>query len=207
VENVAALLGRGLGTVLGDLASLGYDAEWHCIPAAAIGAPHRRDRIWIIAYPNADSGRLQEHGERDSWTTRGLGASQRSDADGLCAPVADTECGGRRQSSRSAEEARKSLCEAVREEGPSIVGSGGEALAFANRSGHKGAGCELPRGRPILTGSALQDFGQWETEPSVGRVADGIPDWSHRIRSLGNAVVPQIPELIGRAILEAERAA
>lgn len=43
VENVAALLGRGLGTVLGDLAALGYDAEWHCISAAAVGAPHKRD--------------------------------------------------------------------------------------------------------------------------------------------------------------------
>jgi DNA (cytosine-5)-methyltransferase 1 len=40
VENVAALLGRGLGEVLGDLAALGFDAEWHCIPAAAVGAPH-----------------------------------------------------------------------------------------------------------------------------------------------------------------------
>ena len=49
VENVAALLGRGIERVLGDLAALGYDAEWHCIPASAVGAPHRRDRIWIIA--------------------------------------------------------------------------------------------------------------------------------------------------------------
>src|SRR5574343_1933529 len=49
VENVAALLGRGLRRVLGDLAALGFDAEWHCIPASAVGAPHRRDRIWIVA--------------------------------------------------------------------------------------------------------------------------------------------------------------
>ncbi len=54
VENVAALLGRGIGTVLGDLAEIGYDAEWQCIPAAAFGAPHRRDRVWIIAYPERD---------------------------------------------------------------------------------------------------------------------------------------------------------
>ena len=53
VENVAALLGRGLARVLGDLAALGYDAEWHCIPASAVGAPHRRDRIWIIAYASS----------------------------------------------------------------------------------------------------------------------------------------------------------
>src|SRR5215831_14699037 len=51
VENVAALLGRGLERVLGDLAALGFNAEWHCIPASAVGAPHRRDRIWIVAYP------------------------------------------------------------------------------------------------------------------------------------------------------------
>ena len=55
VENVAALLGRGLERVLGDLAALGYDAEWHCIPASAVGAPHRRDRIWIVAYPGCAS--------------------------------------------------------------------------------------------------------------------------------------------------------
>lgn len=51
VENVAGLLVRGLGRVLGDLAALGYDAVWHCIPAAAIGAPHIRDRVWLVAYP------------------------------------------------------------------------------------------------------------------------------------------------------------
>jgi DNA (cytosine-5)-methyltransferase 1 len=52
VENVTALLARGMGRVLGDLAACGYDAEWDCIPAAAVGAPHRRDRVWIVAYPN-----------------------------------------------------------------------------------------------------------------------------------------------------------
>lgn len=50
VENVAALLNRGMGTVLGDLAAIGYDAEWDCLPAAAVGAPHCRDRAFIIAY-------------------------------------------------------------------------------------------------------------------------------------------------------------
>ena len=52
LENVAALLDRGLGVVLGDLASLGYDAEWHCIPASYVGALHRRDRVWMVAHPN-----------------------------------------------------------------------------------------------------------------------------------------------------------
>lgn len=51
VENVPGLLNRGMGDVLGDLAASGYDAEWDCIPAAALGAPHLRARIWILAYP------------------------------------------------------------------------------------------------------------------------------------------------------------
>jgi len=50
VENSAELLGNGLGDVLGDLATLRYDAVWECIPAAILGAPHGRDRIWIIAH-------------------------------------------------------------------------------------------------------------------------------------------------------------
>src|SRR6185436_12298411 len=86
VENVAALLGRGLGDVLGDLASLGYDAEWHCIPASAVGAPHIRDRVWIVAYatsererpgrcePAEDAGRGQ--------CVDGTGARRHADHDG-----------------------------------------------------------------------------------------------------------------------------
>lgn len=58
VENVAALLVRGLDAVLGTLASLGYDAEWDCIPAAAFGAPHERERVFLAAY----SGRLPRFG-------------------------------------------------------------------------------------------------------------------------------------------------
>ena len=54
LENVAALLSRGLDAVLGTLASLGYDAEWHCIPAAAVGAPHIRDRVFVLAYTNGE---------------------------------------------------------------------------------------------------------------------------------------------------------
>ena len=54
LENVSALLTRGMGDVLGTLASIGLDAEWHCIPAAAIGAPHIRDRVFVLAYPQRD---------------------------------------------------------------------------------------------------------------------------------------------------------
>lgn len=57
VENTATLLVRGIDRVLGDLAALGYDAEWHCIQAADVGAPHLRDRAWIVAYPAQSGGR------------------------------------------------------------------------------------------------------------------------------------------------------
>lgn len=56
LENVAALLERGMGRVLGDLAEVGYDAEWDCVPATYIGAWHRRDRVWVVANPNGFSG-------------------------------------------------------------------------------------------------------------------------------------------------------
>lgn len=52
VENSPALLKRGMDRVLGDLSYIGYDAEWEVIPASFIGAPHRRDRLYIISYPN-----------------------------------------------------------------------------------------------------------------------------------------------------------
>jgi len=59
LENVAALLTRGIDDVLGTLASIGFDAEWHCIPAAAVGAPHIRDRVFILGYANEQSEPLQ----------------------------------------------------------------------------------------------------------------------------------------------------
>lgn len=59
LENVAALLYRGMGEVLGDLAEIRNDAEWHCIQAKAVGLPHARERIYIIAYPMRE--RLQRH--------------------------------------------------------------------------------------------------------------------------------------------------
>ena len=163
VENVAALLGRGLARVLGDLAALGFDAEWHCIPASAVGAPHRRDRIWIIAYRDrrrCEGERLAQHGEQQ-------GPSGHI-ADGLRAP-------GRR--------------------------NGALADADRRRCEQRDAG---ERQFPILEPSSLGQSSQWWFEPDVGRVAHGVPARVDRLRSLGNAVVPQIPEIIGRAILAYE---
>ena len=61
VENSPMLTLRGLGTVLGDLAALGFDAEWGVLGANAIGANHKRERIWILAHTNARPARFALH--------------------------------------------------------------------------------------------------------------------------------------------------
>lgn len=119
IENSPVLRSRGLDQMLGELAALGYDAEWHCIPANALGAPHRRDRVWVIAYP-------------------------------------------------------------------------------------AGFGDRLPEGQ-VCTGRHLSQHGDWwASEPQVCRVDDGTAGRVDRVAALGNAVVSQIPEMIGHAILAAE---
>jgi DNA (cytosine-5)-methyltransferase 1 len=167
-ENVANLRARGLTAVLQDLWEIGYDAEWHCIPAAAVGAPHRRDRIWIVAYP-AEFGRSQER--QDSG--RGLeGGREEGEAAGPLQSrdaVADTDLN--------------------RPHRPGLSEVEGQSVPLASWSGG-----------PVIRLS-LPDSPQWEAEPNVGRVADGIPGRVDRLKQLGNSVVPQIPEIIGHALL------
>jgi DNA (cytosine-5)-methyltransferase 1 len=157
-ENVTNLLsgdgGDWFKRVLWDISSVGYDAEWHCIPASAIGAYHHRDRVWIVAYPNSNS---------QSGVALDAGEIQ---APSLLA-YANSERGCSRDSKRQ------------------DAGDAGKS--------------------PILTRDDIRRVGPWDAEPNVGRVANGVPARSHRLRCLGNAVVPQIPELIGRQIMEVER--
>ena len=127
VENVPGLLVRGMGDVLGDLAELGYDAEWGCVSAASVGAPHLRKRIFIVAH--TDEGRCERPRASD---TR-------------------------------------------------------QANAYTQH-GHIPGGC-----------------GWWEVEPSLDRVADGVPARVDRLRALGNAVVPQVAEWIGRRLMAMSR--
>jgi len=63
VENVPGLLVRGLGRILGDLAEVGYSAEWDVLSAAGVGAPHRRERVWIVAYCEGDAPCSDAYGE------------------------------------------------------------------------------------------------------------------------------------------------
>ncbi|WP_413615729.1 DNA cytosine methyltransferase [Halomonas cupida] len=76
VENSPALTSRGLGRVLGDLAELGFDAEWGVLGASDVGAPHRRKRIWIVAHTNSLREPQQARGQQECR----LGVEQCSEA-------------------------------------------------------------------------------------------------------------------------------
>ena len=159
VENVAALLARGLERVLGDLAAIGYDAEWECIPASAVGAHHVRDRVWIVAYPK---------GFRSELRSAAAGRAGRPSGGGNA--LADAKC---------------QRCEEM--ERLQRGGAAGKRQPSARRE------CGVFCGRVS---------GRWEPEPNVGRVAHGVPHRVERLSALGNAVVPQVVEWIGRRIIE-----
>ena len=128
LENVAALLTRGLDRVLGTLAEIGYDAEWHCIPAAAVGAPHIRDRLFVFAYGSG----LRMEGKSTQ-------------------PIQRFEAFSRFKNVRGVEDLRE----------------------------------RSDLYPPLLCGSS-----------------DGIPARVDRLRCLGNAIVPQVAEVVARMALE-----
>ena len=85
LENVAAILANGLDTVLGELAQAGFDAEWACIPASAVGACHQRDRWWLVAYPQSGLGQQRQAGQSEH-----IGKSSRFELS--VAQLGDTHC-------------------------------------------------------------------------------------------------------------------
>ena len=202
VENVAALLSRGIGDVLGDLAALGYDAEWHCIPASAVGAPHRRDRIWILAYPQFVEQRqdaLQDGCglglEREAAGERGEGPGSVAGCGGFLADAAGERRGEARQhqcgrSAKQIASGSPTLPDPYPFDAQGIIGRRNDTIIRRE---------QIERQARLCGGAG--EHQDWTAEPAVGRVAHGVPDRVGQLRAYGNAVVPQIPELIGRAIL------
>lgn len=157
LENVPGHLSLGFGSVLGDLAALGYDTDWDCIPAAAVGAPHLRYRIIVVAHANE-----QQHESGSS--PLGWSATEDISADAT---------GGRR------------------DERLHRHGAGSNVRRFdVQKSARRVGSAERIGG------------GYWATEPDVGRVAHGVPSRVDRLRTLGNAVVPQIAQFVGERIME-----
>lgn len=221
IENVPAILARGGSTVVNDLAALGYDCLWECIPASAIGARHRRDRWWCIAY--ATRSRREQGGLHiaSNQTTPGKGAIDQSRNDSEIVSNTDSrqlrqqqinerwignqaqsEFNGCEQSLANAIGQRQLQSQGSEREIGRRIGDCCEQMGHPNGTRLSLSGKEPARadGRQSWRSIASTDW--WSVEPDVGRVAHGVPSRVDRLRGLGNAVVPQIPELIGRAIMK-----
>jgi len=142
--------------VLGDLAEIGYDAEWRIVSAAGVGAPHRRERIIILAYPQ----NLFGDGGNDN-ARIGLGSET----------LPELRDGGGAENVAHADNRRYVYSEVSEESDIRRRGAEGGRL-------------------------------QWEVEPDMGRVANGVPARVDRLRGLGNAVVPQVAEYVGRLVMK-----
>lgn len=201
VENVSALLTGGMGRVLGDLAACGYDALWDCIPAQSVGAHHRRDRLFIVAWSQqlwamADAYRHHVEPRRDPRVI----------------PRPPKEVGGHLSQLDPANRGRQDVADADRQREPQQGQLQGEERRRTGDGSSKVANPHNPRRIkqwwPIAVRAqqlATQRSSGWVSEPDVGRVADGVPSRVDRLRCLGNAVVPQVAEVVGRVVMQLEQ--
>ena len=179
-ENVHGHVALGLDQVLLDLEAEGYSTRTFVVPAAGVNAPHRRDRLWIIAHSELAHPVSIRRGRRDS-SGRGTGEQQ----------------------VQSEEQARSSVGrEAERRGEPygeNVADTVGEGLERQPRSERPRKNRRRKIGNESLSWRE-EDF--WAVEPDVGRVANGIPRRVDRLKGLGNAIVPRIAMNIGLAIKE-----
>lgn len=180
LENVAALINRGLDTVLGTLAESGYDAEWACVPAAAVGAPHIRDRVFILAYPK---GHLRGTRWHDGFYSLDRARQTLADSTRM---GRTTWCGepGHEEKARRGWHKFEAGCEDVAYRDSAREAQSADAICPRWDSTHESC--------------------WWFTEPPVGRVVHGLPGAVDRREALGKAVVPQVAEYIGRLLKEIE---
>lgn len=254
-ENVSGHIKLGLDEVLSSLEAEGYTVWTFIIPACAVNAPHKRDRLWIVAnansssgrrtsrqdektdgkipqrdnggvvdqsgkvftsvaYANSDdrgNGRRAEPQERETRLEH-RGGSQRQPIGQPNSNVGNAEHDGSlaAEVGRKPQETGDGSSQGTLQTQQSTRTSGREDdadVAYASASGLQGNVWQGQTGSEGQPEGHLAQRGWWEFEPNVGRVAHGVPARSHRIKGLGNAVVPQIPEIIGQTILafEAQR--
>ena len=168
VENSPMLLVRGLDRVLADLTTLGYDARWGIVSAADVGAPHQRERIWIVAHPHSD-------GRAGTTITRSTQEAVRQKQAGQIdsRDVARTSC----------VPTTPSYVANTINEGLQRGLHRGQDQGRKNKLGH--AGCS-----GSAHGQSTQNW--WTVEPNVGRVADGVAARVDRLKSIGNGQVPEV---------------
>ena len=175
IENVGAITHRGLDTVLANLAEIGMDAEWQDIRASDVGAPHRRERIWIVAYPGKQgAGHLDGSASNERWAT------SKNRREGLRQGNGTAGSGGIATTSQDVANSKDTN------------GRGADGESDRRRGHSEAGGCGIKR-------SGVQ---HWNSESGIRRVAYGIPSRIHRLKCLGNAIVPQIAEILFRRIKE-----
>jgi DNA (cytosine-5)-methyltransferase 1 len=212
LENVRGHLTMGALQVLGEITELGYNAEWRIVSAAGVGAPHRRDRLIIVAYP---ANQRQQGGENQSQPELNRRGNDEAQRGGITAnnsriqgttDLANTAkqfSDGRGHEQHTGTFARGSGIQVeARGSGSNVANTNGEQL------GQRGQQENVRQAHRIWehngTGQAGYDGWQWwETEPDVGRVVNGVPNRVDKLRGLGNAVVPQVAEYIGRLVMAA----
>jgi DNA (cytosine-5)-methyltransferase 1 len=175
-ENVAGFVSMELDRSLADLEALGYACQTFVIPACAVDAKHRRDRVWIVG-TNANGERPLQRKLLRSLSTEALGDLDRE------APILGGEA-------RTVETMADTIGRGQQGQGKPIHAVNSE------KASHRQA-IEPVNGR---------GFAEWQPESPVGRVAHGISRRVDRLRGLGNAVVPQVVAEIGRAIRLTEEA-
>jgi len=200
VENSSMLTSRGLGRVLGDLATMGFDARWGVLGAADVGANHQRDRIWILAkwrgqLPYAQHNRIRWWEQlQKSLKKEGGIMSNPNKQYGWPQPQQSNDLGG---------EALHHEPSGIRSKISDSFGFGLEteraelqATGFSGKGemgNPEGAGLPtraLRQGQEQPWGTSIGTSQWWQAEPNVGRVADGVAARVDRLKAIGNGQVP-----------------
>ena len=183
LENVSAIVSNGLGTVVADLAALGYDVEWLCLRASYCGAPHHRDRWWCLANARHEGIRERRQSSDVRQEMRNAGGNERNGLSSSCVkegqtfPDADSN-------------QRRTSCmeqDAGADGRDDVIGIR-EVLADTDKSRREGYGDGSERRRKEHAEPCIPSW--WQAEPDVGRVANGVAFRIHRLKALGNGQVP-----------------
>ena len=178
VENSPMLTSRGLGTVLGDLASMGFDARWGVLGAADVGANHQRDRIWIVAkwrgqLPHAQHDRIRR------WEQQQAGVKK--------------EDGNVANTSPQRSKTRITNSQGWEERNSDIAIDSSDDMAETENKGDVWRDWELGFAKEEHHNRRGQTDGSrewWSVEPNVGRVAHGLAARVDRLKAIGNGQVP-----------------
>ena len=225
-ENVRNIISISGGMVFEqvylDLESEGYEVQSFIIPASAVNAPHQRYRTWIVAYSECNEHRQEirrsyketskvqkEHRQNDNQSWQSSGTSSIRFSDQRHDDVENTRRSSRRgKSTRNKESIGPGSPQQTQwtSDSNKVRGSSERTETVAHTDSQRGCLWETDRQNAEDVGQSprCEVTGNWNFEPNVGRVANGIPYRVDRLKGLGNAIVPQIAYQIGKAIMEAE---